>query len=389
MRWAALAGAAVILLACQVVEAGLAGLLAEDAGPVAAVVPASGDDGLWLGRGWAGGQQTSADLATLIARLRQTGIRDLFVHVGPLSADGSLNPALRPRARWLLVGLHRRLPGVRVQAWLGDTVGSGGLNPASPATRRRVLTAAGQVLTEGFDGIHLDLEPVPSGDPGYLALLAALHALTRARHAVLSVACDQIEPLPYLDVIGQWALGHPHWWSARYLHAVASRADEITLMTYDTGIPLPAAYSGYVRLETRLALQAVPPPVAVLIGLPAYHDSEPGHTSAETVANAIRGVRLALGARPPQQPVGVALYAGFSATTADWAAYTSGWVHPGRQPQPAAHVDSGAEQLTNTIAVVGSTSGVRYVPGPDDTLAVVSSPLRPVPIRPLTRPYRD
>lgn len=331
-RWPVLVGAAVILLACQAVAAGLAGLLAEDAGPVATVVPASGDDGLWLGRGWAGGQRTPADLTALIARLRQAGMRDLFIHVGPLSADGSLNPALRPRARWLLVGLHRRLPQVRVQAWLGDTIGPGGLNPASPATSRRVLTAASQVLAEGgFNGIHLDLEPVPSGDPGYLVLLAALHALTRARHAILSVACDQIQPLPYLDVIGQWATGHPHWWSARYLHAVASRADEIALMTYDTGIPLPAAYSGYVRLETRLALQAAPPPVTVLIGLPAYHNSEPGHTSAQTVANAVRSVRLALGTRPPKQSVGVALYADFSATPADWAIYLSDWVRPGRR----------------------------------------------------------
>lgn len=203
-RWPVLAGVAVILLACQAVVAGMAGLLVEDAGPVAAVVPASGDDGL--------------------------------------------------------------------------------------------------------------------------------HALTRARHAILSVACDQIQPLPYLDVVGEWATGHPHWWSARYLHAVASRAGEIALMTYDTGIPLPAAYSGYVRLETRLALQAAPPPVTVLIGLPAYHDSEPGHTSAETVANAVRGVRLALGARAPRQPAGVALYAGFSATPADWAAYLIDWVRPGRRP---------------------------------------------------------
>ena len=153
-RWLLVALAAVVLLACQVIAAGAAGLLAEDAGPVAAVVPASGDDGLWLGRGWAAGQRTSADLAALVARLRRTGIRDLLVHVGPLSADGSLNPALRPRAQWLLAALHSRLPGVRVQAWLGDTVGPGGLDLASPATRRRILVAAGQVLAEGFDGIH-------------------------------------------------------------------------------------------------------------------------------------------------------------------------------------------------------------------------------------------
>jgi hypothetical protein len=212
-----------------------------------------------------------------------------------------------------------------VQAWLGDLVGPGGLDLASPATRGRVLGAAAQVLAEGFDGIQYDLEPVPSGEPGYLDLLAATHDLTRARHAVLSVACDQIEPVPGLHGIEQQVFGQPHWWSAGYTRAIASRVDEVALMTYDTGMPVSAAYSGYVRLETQLALGAVPPAVTVLIGLPAFHDREPGHTSAETVSAAIRGVRLALGAHPPPRPVGVALYADFSALPSDWAAYLSDW----------------------------------------------------------------
>jgi hypothetical protein len=306
-----------------------AGLLGADAGPVPARVPAGGDDGLWLAHAWVGGGRSTADLDALAARLRKTGIRDLFVHVGPLSDDGALNPALRPRARWLLAGLHRRLPGVRVQAWLGDLVGPGHLDLSSAATRGRVLGAVRQVLAAGFDGVHYDLEPVSSGNRGYLELLSATHALTRARHAVLSVACDQVEPLAYLHVVQQWVVGRAHWWSAGYLRAVASRADEIALMTYDTGMPAGALYSGYVRVQTKLALAAAPPRVTVLIGLPAYHTSEPGHTRAETVAAAIRGVRLALGDAPPRRPVGVALYADFSASPADWAAYFSGWARAG------------------------------------------------------------
>jgi hypothetical protein len=320
-----LTAVAILLVPVLLAAAGFAGLLGEDAGSVPAAVPAGGADGLWLGHAWVDGRHTPADLNALIGRLRKTGIRDLFVHVGPLSEDGSLNPALRPRARWLLTGLHRRLPQVRVQAWLGDLVGPGGLDLASRATGARLLAADAQVLAEGFDGIHYDLEPVPSGDRGYLALLTATHDLTRARHGVLSVACDQIEPAPYLHVVDQLIFGHPHWWSAAYLRAIASRADEVALMTYDTGVPTGAAYSGYVRLQTQLALAAVPPGVTLLIGLPAYHDSEPGHTSAETVAAAIRGVRLALGAHPPRRRVGVALYADYSARPADWAAYLGGW----------------------------------------------------------------
>jgi hypothetical protein len=310
--------------------AGFIALLGEDAGSLPATVPVGGNDGLWLGHAWIDGRRTAADLDTLAGRLRQTGIRDVFVHVGPLSDNGSLNPALRPRARWLLTALHHRLPRVRMQAWLGDLVGPRHLDLADPGTRTRVLSGAAQVLDEGFDGIHYDLEPVPSGNRGYLELLAATHALTRARHATLSVAGDQIEPLPQLHTLQQWISGRPHWWSTGYLHAVAGRVDEIGLMAYDTGVPTRAAYSGYVRVQTQLALAAIPPGVALLIGLPAYHDSEPGHTSGEAVAAAIRGVRLALGPHPPRRPIGVALYSDYTATQADWTSYLAGWVRPGR-----------------------------------------------------------
>jgi hypothetical protein len=81
-------------------------------------------------------------------------------------------------------------------------------------------------------------------------------------------------------------------------------------------------------VQTELALAAVPPSVGLLIGLPAYHTNETGHTNAETVAAAIRGVRLAVGPTT-RRSFGVALYAEFSATQADWDAYLSDWARPG------------------------------------------------------------
>lgn len=314
----------VCLVPVLLVAASLTALLAENTGSLPARVPAGAPDGLWLGHAWVDGRRTDADLRGLIARLRKTGIGDLFVHVGPLSGDGSLNPARRPRAGWLLAGLHAGLPGVRVQAWLGDLTVPGYLDLASPATRSRVLRSAGQVLAEGFDGVHYDFEPVPDGDPGYLTLLSATHALTRREHKILSIAADQVEPVPGLRFPGDLIFSRPHWWSAGYLSAIGGQVDEIALMTYNTGVPFGAAYSGYVRLQTEIALAALPARVTLLIGLPAYHTAEPGHGQAETVAAAIRGVRLALGARP-RRDVGVALYADFSALPADWAAYLTGW----------------------------------------------------------------
>lgn len=73
-------------------------------------------------------------------------------------------------------------------------------------------------------------------------------------------------------------------------------------MDYNTAVPFGPAYTGYVRIETQLVMAVVPQSVTILMGLPAYHTSDPGHTSAETVAAAIRGVRLALGSNPRTVP---------------------------------------------------------------------------------------
>jgi hypothetical protein len=311
------------LLLIPVLFLGAAGtaLLAEDSGPVSARAHTMGDDALWLGHAWVDGRHGQADLNALVARLKTTGIRDLFVHSGPLSDDGGLNPALRPRARWLTSALHQALPQIRVDAWLGALVGGGHLDLAHPATRARIVTSAEDVIADGFDGVHLDLEPVADGDTGYLALLTQVRAVT----PVLSVAAPQVQPLGWLPL----PAFHPHWWSAGYLHQVATRVDQIAIMAYDSGMPTGALYAGYLHRETELALRAVPPDISLLIGVPAYHSSALGHfNSAETVSAAIRGVRLAVSPTPPARPLGVALYVDFTATAQDWAQYQADWARP-------------------------------------------------------------
>lgn len=315
----------VVAVPLLLVAAGGTWLLAEDTGSPAPGAHGTGSDGLWLGHDWVAGHYTPAELDTLVTRVRSAGIHDLFVHAGPLSDNGSLNPALRTGAVALLSALHAAVPTVRVQAWLGDVVGAARLDVANAATRDRILGSVTQVLRDGFDGVHLDLEPVADGDRGYLALLAAAHVVTERAHAVLSVAADQLEPVAGVRIPAQWVTGRPHFWSTGFLHDVATDVDQVAIMAYDSGVPFGAAYSGYVRVQTRLAMSATPPSVGLLIGVPAYHTDEPGHTSAETVAASVRGVRLAWGPRP----VGVALYADFAATPADWAAYRAGWVAPG------------------------------------------------------------
>jgi hypothetical protein len=328
LRRLILAVAAILAVALGLLGAGWIALLVANSSTPSPAARSTGHDGLWLGHAWVDGQKTQADIAALALQLRGGQIRDLFVHVGPLADDGTLDPALRPEARWLVTALHQARPGVRVQAWLGDVVGPGRMDLSGAATRGRIVSSARQVLADGFDGIHYDLEPVRSGDQGFLRLLTATRAETGRQRAILSVAASYLEPVRGIGAVLTVLPAHPNLWSPSYLHQVATRADEIALMAYDTGIWSKDAYGGYIRRQTALALGAVPPDVTLLIGLPAYHeDSFRHHASAETVAASLHGIRLALGTAASSRPFGVSLYVDFAATSQDWRSYDDDWAN--------------------------------------------------------------
>jgi hypothetical protein len=114
-------------------------------------------------------------------------------------------------------------------------------------------------------------------------------------------------------------------WSSGYLHQVGLHVDQVALMSYDTTLPTMPLYAGYVRRTTEQALAAVPPGVALLIGVPAYPPERLYHRAAENVATALRGVRLAIGNGVAGRNFGVALYVDFTATDDDWAVYRRDW----------------------------------------------------------------
>ncbi|MFE2507958.1 hypothetical protein ACFXC9_05725 [Streptomyces naganishii] len=290
-------------------------------------------DAIWLGHAWVDGRKKDADVQALARRLEGTGIRDLYVHAGPLEHDGTLPESAYSEARWLVASVHRALPGVRVQAWLGDklaTESPDGLWLERARTRANVVTSTRAVLAAGFDGAHFDLEPLHSGDTDYLDLLDDLHALTRAHHVPLSVAAHQIDPLPAFHTLWGTLAGHPKWWSQAYFGQVARRVDQIAVMSYDTMQPLQSLYGGYVAQQTSLALEVTPPTTHLLMGLPFFHENRFGHRAhAETVPAAVRGVRLGLSRTDRDRArFGVALYVDFAATEADWSAYREGWLRP-------------------------------------------------------------
>ncbi|CAM5738992.1 hypothetical protein SALBM311S_11039 [Streptomyces alboniger] len=290
-------------------------------------------DAIWLGHAWVDGRKKDADVTALARSLESTGIRDLYVHSGPLEHDGTLPESLYPKARWFIDAMHGAAPGIRVQAWLGDVLATespDGMRLERPATRAAVVASTRQILAVGFDGVHFDLEPLHSDDGDYLTLLDSLRRVTRAQDAQLSVAAHQIDPVPGFHSFWGTVAGHPKWWSQKFFGQVARRVDQIAVMSYDTMQPLESTYGGYVAQQTSLALEVTPESTDLLMGLPFYHENRFGHWNhAETVAAAVRGARLGLSRTDADRAnFGVAAYVDFAATEGDWSAYRDGWVRP-------------------------------------------------------------
>ncbi|MBT2438849.1 hypothetical protein J7E93_01640 [Streptomyces sp. ISL-36] len=326
-RWVALG--LVLLLVVPPAGSALA-LRVNYAGDLREGTKTRGKDAIWLGHAWVDGRKKDADLTAFAARIKGTGIRDLYVHAGPLEHDGTLPATRYPRAKWLIETVHRTMPGIRVHAWLGDilaTEGPDGLRLENAASRAAVVVSARQILDAGFDGVHFDLEPLHSDDRHYLSLLDDLGELTRARRAPLSVAAHQIDPLPGAHSALGAVSDSEKWWSQEFFGQVARRVDQIAVMSYDTWMPLESLYGGYVAQQTSLALEVTPESTDLLMGLPFFHEDDLGHhESAETVAAAVRGTRLGLGRTDPaRERFGVALYVDFAAKEGDWQAYREGW----------------------------------------------------------------
>lgn len=312
-------------------------LFAEGGGSPSPQAHSTGHDAMWLGHAWVGfdaatgkPSKTAADLPALFDLVRSSGIKDLYVHDGPFDMDGTLDVSKSPNARWFVQQVHQNLPGVRVQAWLGQIVGAGCMQLDLPSTRVAIVDGVRSALALGFDGVHFDFEPVDDGDQGFLAVLTQAHAVTAAAGAKLSVSVPQVEPVSGWRLPGNFVVGNTKWWSASFLTRVSSHVDQVAVMAYDTALPFAWAYRGYVARETQVALSAVPPDVDLLIGVPAYHTRNPSHWDfAETVAASVRGIRLGAGDAGLHRDFGVAMYVDFAATPQDWTSYRSGWLDPG------------------------------------------------------------
>lgn len=289
---------------------------------------ASGPNAVWLAHKWVGALQLPSAYRDLAAHLKRHEITDGFFHVGPLRGDGTIDPARYPAAGRLIQEMRRHAPALRIQAWIGQVEkrGGGPLDLAKPAVRQAIVGTARQFLDLGFDGIHYNIEP-SSGNPHLLTLLDETKRITRNRGAVLSMATDEIEPLPGLAWLTQVARTHAGFWTAAYHRAVSNRVDQVAVMMYDTGLPADWLYGTLVAWEARKVLALTPDPVTVFIGVPTYEENRLSfRPAAENMRSGLKGIRNGLAAGPVSRPLGVAIYANWTTDASEWRRYRRDWL---------------------------------------------------------------
>ncbi len=283
---------------------------------------------VWLEHRWLERPHSQAQMEALLKRLRGHGVLYLYPHLIPFDKTGNLPRHDREQMRAFLATARSVAPELKLLPWVGGLrVGhkrqrAGVLELSDLNQRQRVVAEVRGLMDEGFDGIHLNIEPIDDGNVEFLAMLRALRPAVGSGR-LLSIAATRPAPLG-LPPAPNFA------WSPGYYARVARLVDQLVIMSYDTALPTPAFYRRYLEWSTSSvagALSSSRSGARVLMGVPTYDSYGFMHRGGvETPQNALLGIVAGLrGLGAGGTFEGVAIYADWTTDDADWAVYEQLW----------------------------------------------------------------
>jgi hypothetical protein len=282
-----------------------------------------GHNGIWLGHGWLGGDdwfirnaktnefarfRESASIRELADKLRRHRITDVFPHLCPAEPDGQLPSADLAQVERFLDAFE----GFRVMPWIGGPNGSSA-RLHKPEWRAAFVTNVQKLFAAHprFAGVHVNIEPLPSGDTNFLKLLEELR--TALPHEKLISVAAYPPPTrwhPYPDL---------HWDEA-YYREVARRSDQLAVMMYDAAQRNSKAYQVLMANWTQEVL-AWSDGKSVLLGIPTYDDADVGYhdPKVENLNNALLGIHRGLSRQSvPTNYQGIAVYCEWETSDTEW-----------------------------------------------------------------------
>jgi len=323
----------------------LLGLLGVGAAAWVALAPA-GDtrphpfnqdrNAIWLEHRWLERAHPEEEMETLLSGLHARGIQYVFPHLIPFNGAGRLPVHDREQMRRFLAVARRVAPGLKVLPWVGGLrVGyrrsiQGRVDLADLGQRQRMVAECRGLMDEGFDGIHLNVEPVDDGNVDFLSLLRVLRTAV-GPDGLLSVAATRPGPVSP-------PMARNFVWTPEYYQRIGAVADQLVIMAYDTAIPTPQLYRRYLSWTAATASDALMrsgSQARILVGVPTYDATGIMHRGdVETPEQAIPGIVAGLrGLGAGGTFEGVALYAEWTTDADEWAVYERLW--RGRDQRPA------------------------------------------------------
>jgi hypothetical protein len=286
---------------------------------------------VWLEHRWMEKEHPPEEIEALLQSLAGHGIAYAYPHLIPFNGAGRLPIHSREQMRRFLEVARRVAPRMKVLPWVGGLrVGyrrqrQGTVDLADIGQRQRIVAECRGLMDEGFDGVHVNIEPIPDGDTEFLALLRVLR--TAIGGGILSVSATR--PGPFALPIAPNFL-----WSPDYYVRVAAEADQLVVMAYDTALPTPSLYRRYLAYaaSSMTASLARSGRARLLIGIPTYDGSGLMHRAdVENPENALAGLVAGLrGVGGGGTFEGVALYAEWTTDDAEWATYERLWRNAAR-----------------------------------------------------------
>ena len=244
----------------------------------------------------------------LASKLREHHITDVFPHLCPADVEGPIPAVDSGQVEKFLDAFS----GFRVMPWIGGPNG-GSARYRSEEWRKGFIASVKQLLENHsrLAGVHLNVEPLTSGDADFLKFLDELKVSLPASK-LLSVAAY---PPPT-----RWQPSEDVHWSENYFREVAKRCDQMAVMMYDTSLRVPKLYQNLMAAWTSEVL-AWSEGKPVLLGVPTYSDVgvDYHHPKVENLQNGLLGVHRGLSRQsPPTNYQGVAIYCDWETDDSEW-----------------------------------------------------------------------
>lgn len=282
-------------------------------------------NGIWLQHGWLGDDgwferynktdriiefRDREQIRALAELLRRQHFSDVFPHVAPTRPDGYLPPIDHDQATLFLA----ELDGFRITPWIGGAWGEQA-HPDIPTWRKNFVGSIRELLDEypGFAGVHINIEPCPTGDRDFITLLQEVRAV--------------LEPDEWLSVAAyppptRWHRFPEVHWEESYFREVASHVDQVVVMMYDTSLTNAKLYRSLMTRWTGQILEWSGD-TEVLLGIPAYDDTETDYhdPEVENLHHSLAGIHAGLLKHKPlpDQYRGIAVYSEWEMQPDEWA----------------------------------------------------------------------